>query len=57
MSVLEQPERIIMDGYDDYGRERCLVSGRTDDGLAIKIVCALSVEAAITVLVTVHFED
>lgn len=59
LAVLSTPTRIRPDGFDDWGRERWIIRGRSADLGDVEIVCVLGTNerGEVTVFVTLFWED
>jgi len=58
LSVFDRPTELRGDGFDDWGRERWIVSGDAVTGDALSLVCAIGRNAAgeLTVFVTIYWK-
>jgi len=56
LAVLDEPTGVRGDGRDKDDRAKWIVGGKTPDGLAIEIVCALDVDenGDVTVFITIY---
>jgi hypothetical protein len=56
LAVLDRPGKVRDDGRDRYGRPKWIVAGKTTDGMALEMVCAIDADerGRLTVFITIY---
>ena len=59
LAVLDNPDRLRDEGYDQFDRPKWLISGTAADGLPVEIICVLDRDkhGNITVFITLYWSD
>ena len=55
LAVIDNPSDVHFDGHDRYDRPKWIVTGKTADGLTVKLVCAIDRDdrGNVTVFITI----
>lgn len=56
LQVLDAPDSVAQDGYDEYGRERWFVSGMVAGQWCVEILCVIETDGPTTLFITLYWE-